>query len=142
VTDGSVRRGRTGLAGEVAHVLTAGAGGRATPFIEVFGTLGLRQLSSSAIDVDRLLAAGPADRTVIATAVAGVAAAVVALADPAEIVVGGAWGPALLPDIVAAVGTTPRPVPLRAPEVLAQPALAAARRDALTRLRTLIVDSR
>jgi predicted NBD/HSP70 family sugar kinase/DNA-binding transcriptional ArsR family regulator len=140
VSDGAVRRGRTGLAGEIAHVLTTGADGRATPFIEVFRTLGLRQPASSAIDVPALLAAPSEDRTLIAGAVAGVVAAIVALADPAEIVVGGGWGPALLPDIIAAVATTPRPVPLRAGRT-ADPSLTAARQDALDRLRTQIIDS-
>jgi predicted NBD/HSP70 family sugar kinase len=142
VSDGSVRRGHSGLAGEVAHLVTTGVDGRATPFIEVFGTLGLRRPSSSAIDVGRLLAAPPADRTAIARAVAGVVAAVVALADPSDVVLGGAWGPSLRPEITAAVAATPRPVPLRAPAVTDEPSLTAARRDALDRLRTLIVDSR
>jgi predicted NBD/HSP70 family sugar kinase len=141
VSDGSVQRGRSGLAGEIAHVLTTGVDGRATPFIEVFRALGLRQPFSSAIDVPHLLAASAKDRAVIAAAVAGVVAAIVALADPAEIVVGGAWGPALLLEIIAAVAGTPRPVPLRASKVT-DPSLTAARQDALDRLRTQIVDSR
>jgi predicted NBD/HSP70 family sugar kinase len=142
VSDGSVQRGRSGLAGEIAHVLTAGAGGRATPFIEVFRALGLRRPESSAIDVARLLAAPTADRLAIGTAVAGVVAAIVALADPAEIVLGGGWGPALLVEIIAAVAGTPRPLPVRAGAVTGEPSLAAARQDALDRLRALIVDSR
>jgi predicted NBD/HSP70 family sugar kinase len=141
VGDGSVQRGRTGLAGEIAHVLTTGVDGRATPFIEVFRALGFRQPFSSAIDVPHLLAASSKDRAVIAAAVAGVVAAIVALADPAEIVVGGAWGPALLLEIIAAVAGTPRPVPIRASKVT-DPSLTAARQDALDRLRTQIVDSR
>jgi len=141
VSDGSVQRGRFGLAGEIAHILTTGVDGRATPFIEVFGRLGLRRPDSSAIDVPRLVAARAADRAVIGKAVAGVVAAIVALTDPAEIVLGGAWGPALLLEIVAAVAGTPRPVPLRATEV-AEPSLTAARQDALDRLRALIADAR
>jgi predicted NBD/HSP70 family sugar kinase len=141
VSDGSVQRGRFGLAGEIAHILTTGVDGRATPFIEVFGRLGLRRPDSSAIDVPRLLAARADDRSVIGKAVAGVVAAIVALTDPAEVVLGGAWGPALLLEIVAAVAGTPRPVPLRATEV-AEPSLTAARQDALDRLRALIADAR
>jgi predicted NBD/HSP70 family sugar kinase len=142
VGDGSVRRGHAGLAGEIAHVITTGPGGRATPFIEVFGALGLRQTGSSAIDVPRLLVASVSDRSAIGEAVAGVVAAVVALADPSEIVLGGAWGPSLRPEITAAVAATPRPVPLRPRSVTDEPSLTAARADALDRLRALIVDSR
>ena len=142
VGDGSVRRGHAGLAGEIAHVITIGPGGRATPFIEVFGALGLRQPASSAIDVPRLLAAPVSDRSAIGEAVAGVVAAIVALADPSEIVLGGAWGPSLQPEINAAVAATPRPVALRSSSVTDEPSLTAARADALDRLRALIVDSR
>jgi predicted NBD/HSP70 family sugar kinase len=141
VGDGEVRRGHTGLAGEIAHVLTAGPDGRAAHFIEIFGDLGLRRPSSSAIDVDRLLTTGPAERAAIARAVAGVVAAVVALADPHEIVVGGAWGPSLLPEITAAVASTPRPVPLRPAALTGEPPLIGARRAALDRLRALITES-
>ncbi|MEV6851084.1 ROK family transcriptional regulator [Actinoplanes sp. NPDC051411] len=142
VSDGSVQRGRSGLAGEIAHILTVGRDGRATPFIEVFRALGLRRPDSSAIDVGRLLAAPVADRRAIGKAVAGVVAAIVALADPAEIVLGGAWGPALLVEIIAAVAGTPRPLPVRASAVTGESSLAAARQDALDRLRAQIVDSR
>ena len=142
VSDGAVQRGHSGLAGEIAHVLTAGVDGRATPFIEVFGALGLRRPGSSAIDLARLLTASRADRATIAQAVAGVVAAVVALADPSEVVLGGAWGPALRPEIADAVAATPRPVPVRDPAVTGEPSLTAARRDALARLRALIADSR
>src|ERR1700742_2223535 len=43
VSDGEVRRGHAGLAGEIAHLLTAGPDGRATSLIEVFRPLGLRR---------------------------------------------------------------------------------------------------
>lgn len=43
VSDGQVRRGHAGLAGEIAHLITIGPDGRATRFIEVFGDLGLRR---------------------------------------------------------------------------------------------------
>ena len=64
VSDGEVRRGHGGLAGEIAHLITAGPRGRAVPFIEVFGQLGLRHARTTAIDVDELLAAvtGPVPR--------------------------------------------------------------------------------
>ncbi|MGY1670814.1 ROK family protein [Geodermatophilus sp. SYSU D00710] len=40
VADGEVRRGWGGLAGEIAHVLTRGPGGRAVAFTDVFATRG------------------------------------------------------------------------------------------------------
>ena len=135
VSDGEVRRGAGGLAGEIAHLLTAGPGGGAIPFIELFGSLGLRRDGSTAIDVDRLLASDAATREAIATGVAGVVAAVVALADPHEVVVGGSWGPALIDDIEAAVTRLPRGVPVRSPASTAEPVLAGVRTAALERLR-------
>nr|BFE60846.1 hypothetical protein GCM10020063_053720 [Dactylosporangium thailandense] len=74
VGGGAVTRGRGGLAGEIAHLLTAGPGGRAVPFIEVFGAMGVRRPGSTAIDPDALLAAIAArasDRLLVARAVAG-----------------------------------------------------------------------
>src|ERR1700761_1231477 len=94
VSDGEVRRGHHGLAGEIAHLLTVGPAGQATSLIEVFGQLGLRQPGATAIDTPRLLAAvteapvteTPVTLAAIAQAVAGAIAAIVALADPAQIV--------------------------------------------------------
>jgi predicted NBD/HSP70 family sugar kinase len=57
VSDGEVRRGHAGLAGEIAHLLVAGPNGQATSLIDVFGQLGLRQPNATAIDTPRLLAA-------------------------------------------------------------------------------------
>jgi predicted NBD/HSP70 family sugar kinase len=71
VSDGQVRRGHGGLAGEVAHLMTVGPRGQAMPFIEVFSELGLRRAGSTAIDAERLLAA------------------VVALTDPGLTVIAG-----------------------------------------------------
>jgi predicted NBD/HSP70 family sugar kinase len=139
VSDGAVKRGRTGLAGEIAHLITAGPDGDAVRLIEVFGRLGLRRRGSTAIDIDRLLAAAADTREAIGRAVAGVVAAVVALTDPERVVIGGSWGPVLLGDIAAAVAVLPRPVPVRAAELTGEPALAGARADALDRLRSAIV---
>ncbi|MFG2040092.1 ROK family protein [Dactylosporangium sp. NPDC048998] len=136
VGDGEVTRGRTGLAGEIAHLLTAGPDGRAVPLIEVFGQLGLRLPGSTAIDAAAVPAAP--DRRAIGAAVAGVVAAIVALADPGRVVVGGTWGPSLLDAIGAAVAELPRAVPLQA-AAAKDPAQAGARRDALDRLRAAIV---
>src|SRR3954469_10524914 len=68
VNDGAVRRGHSGLAGEIAHLLTTGPGGRSIPFIEVFRELGLRRPDSTAIDIDRLLETDPAGRETIGVA--------------------------------------------------------------------------
>jgi predicted NBD/HSP70 family sugar kinase len=139
VGDGEVTRGRTGLAGEIAHLLTLGPDGRAVPFIEVFAALGVRLPGSTAIDTDALLAASAADRRTVGQAVAGVVAAIIALADPGRVVVGGTWGPALLDTVRAAVGELPRTVPLEPACLTDEPALTGARHDALTRLRTAII---
>jgi predicted NBD/HSP70 family sugar kinase len=138
VTDGGIRRGHTGLAGEVAHVLTVGPDGRAVRFIDLFGELGLRRAGSTAIDVGRLRAADAATRRVLGTAVAGVIDAIVALADPERVVVGGTWGPAVLDSVRAAVGRSPRPVAVEAATVTAAPVLDGVRAAALGRLRGLV----
>ncbi|WP_344649033.1 ROK family transcriptional regulator [Cryptosporangium japonicum] len=141
VSDGEVRRGANGLAGEVAHLLTTGPDGRAVRFIDVFEPLGLRRHDSTAIDVDRLLAAGADVHATLGEAVSGVLAALLALADPEHVIIGGPWGahPAVLDAITAAAAHEPRPVPVRAPTVLDEPSLAGARREALELLRTTIV---
>jgi predicted NBD/HSP70 family sugar kinase len=148
VSDGQVRRGHSGLAGEVAHLVTADPDGRAAPFIEVFGQLGLRQPGSTAIDVTRLIAAvsGPGPRAAairhaLGQAVGGVLAAIVALTDPQAVIIGGPWGshPAVLDTIVTAAGRLPRQVPVRGAGLDGQPSLAGARADALARLRSGII---
>ncbi|MET0417422.1 MAG: ROK family transcriptional regulator [Actinoplanes sp.] len=145
VSDGEIRRGASGLAGEIAHLLTVGPDGRAVRLIELFGELGLRQPGSTAIDVQRLLRiaeAGPAaTRDAVAAGVAGALAAIVALADPALIVVGGPWGthPRLLAAIRAAAAPLPRQAPIEAAAVVDRPALAGARLDAVARLRDAIL---
>jgi predicted NBD/HSP70 family sugar kinase len=148
VSDGEVRRGHAGLAGEIAHLLTAGPGGRAVSLIDVFGQLGLRQPGVTAIDPARLLAAtlGPepaarATRQTIAQAVAGAIAAVVALSDPAQVILGGPWGhhPELATAIAGAVAALPRPVPIRPATLTSTPSLIGARADALSRLQAAIV---
>jgi predicted NBD/HSP70 family sugar kinase len=148
VSDGEVRRGRAGLAGEVAHLITVGPQGHAVPLIEVFGELGLRQTGSTAIDVDRLLTAatGPqpqavATRQALGRAISGVLAAIVALADPELVIVGGSWGshPVILDSICAAAAGLPRRVSVRAAELTVEPSLTGARTDALHRLRSAII---
>ena len=132
ISDGEVRGGHSGLAGEIAHLVTAGPQGRAIRFIEVFGELGLRQAESTAIDTGRLLAtaAGPdpqatATRHALGQAISGVLAAVTALADPELIIVGGSWGshPVILDTISTATARLPRHAPVRAAELTAEPSL-------------------
>jgi predicted NBD/HSP70 family sugar kinase len=147
VSDGEVRRGHGGLAGEVSHLVTTGPDGRAIQFIEVFADLGLRQPGSTAIDVDRLLTAvtgadrqAAAARDALGRAIAGVVAAAIALTDPQLVVIGGPWGShsAVIDTVANAVSTLPRQVPIRAAEVTAEPSLTGARADALHRLRNTI----
>jgi predicted NBD/HSP70 family sugar kinase len=119
VSDGEVRRGFTGIAGEVAHLVTVGPGGRAMLLTEVFQELGLRQAGTTAIDV----------------------AALVALSDPEVVILGGAWGghPAVIDTVRARFRRSPRHVPIRPAAVTGEPALCGARRRALGDLRTAIV---
>jgi predicted NBD/HSP70 family sugar kinase len=148
VSDGEVSRGYAGLAGEVAHLVTTGPDGQATRLIEVFGELGLRRAGSTAIDAERLLrlAAGQDARAAglrraLGQAISGVLAAIVALADPGLVVVGGSWGrhPVVLEVISSAFARLPRHVPVRAAALTDQPSLAGARSDAVRRLRSAIV---
>jgi predicted NBD/HSP70 family sugar kinase len=147
VNDGVVRRGHTGLVGEIAHVLTIGPQGRAVPLTDVFDTLGLRRPRSTAIDVAAVRATvargDPHAQEVLAAlsrAICGVLAAVVSLADPELVVIGGTWGhdAAVLAAIAAEFERLPRHVPVRAARLTDQPALAGARNQALYELRTAI----
>ena len=148
VSDGEVRRGHGGLAGEIAHLVTVGPRGQATRLIDVFGDLGLRQPGSTAIDVGRLIGSvtGPDPGTAatlhaLGEAVGGVLAAIVALADPEFVVVGGPWGshPAILDAISAGVARLARSAPVRSAQVTTEPSLAGARADALRRLRSGVI---
>src|SRR4051812_14596841 len=136
VSDGEVRRGNAGLAGEIAHLMTVGPDGAAMRLTDVFAVLGLRRTGSTAIDVDALLA-GPHDD--IARAVSGVLSALVALTDPAVVLLGGPWGPALLDAIREEFRRAPRHVPIEAAAVEHEPALGAARQSALQQLRDAVV---
>jgi predicted NBD/HSP70 family sugar kinase len=142
VSDGEVRRGHAGLAGEIAHALTIGPGGEATRLTEVFAALGLRRPGSTAIDVPALLRAVDADpelRAALGRAVAGVLYAAVALADPAVVVVGGPWGRPMVPVIARELARAPRHVPVQAAAVDEEPALVGAREAALAHLRDAVV---
>ena len=113
LADGEVRRGHAGLAGEIAHVVTAGPGGVAMRLTDVFEALGLHRPGTTAIDVPALLGADAAVRDALARAVAGVLSAVVALADPAVVLVGGAWGRHVVPAVAREFADAPRSVPVQ-----------------------------
>ena len=87
------------------------------------------------------LDAPAATRQALGQAVSGVLAAIVALADPELIVIGGPWGaqPAVLDAIAAHFRRHPRHVPLRAAALTAEPSLAGARGHAVGALRAAIV---
>ena len=137
VSDGEVLRGHSGLAGEIAHVVTVGPGGQAMRLMEVFAALGLHRPGTTAIDV-AAVEAGDA----LARAVAGVLPAAVALADPAVIVLGGPWARAVLPGVRREFARAPRNVPVELAAVETEPALTGARDAALRQLRDAIVTDR
>jgi predicted NBD/HSP70 family sugar kinase len=146
VSDGDVRRGHAGLAGEIAHVVTAGPRGEAMRLMDVFAALGLHRPGSTAIDVPALLRAVEPEtatelRTALARAVGGVLSAAVALADPAVVLIGGPWGrhPRVLAAIAREFEEAPRHVPVAAAAVVDEPALTGARETALHQLRDAIV---
>lgn len=146
VSDGEVRRGHRGLSGEIAHLLTAGPDDRAMPVTQVFADLGLRRPGTTAIDDDRLLRVledQPATREHLARAIAGIVAALIALADPEVVVLGGSWGthPLLGEAVRAHVARLPRSVALRPAAVHDRPALTGARHRAVHQLRDTIVTS-
>lgn len=147
VSDGEVRRGHAGIAGEIAHVVTRGAKGRAVAFTEIFAELGLREPDSTAIDASALLRAVEGDdaralgvRTALADAISDVSGALIALADPQLLVVGGTWGPAptVLRAVSDALACMPRQVPVRAAVVTDEASLRGARHRALDELRSAI----
>jgi predicted NBD/HSP70 family sugar kinase len=147
VSDGEIRRGSNGLAGEIAHMLTVGPRGQAVRLIELFGELGLRQPGSTAIDVERLLSScadsapeAAATREALGHAVGGVLAAIVALTDPERVLIGGSWGPAVLDSIRPAISGMPRQPTIQAARLTGEPGLIGARADALKRLRASVVN--
>ena len=145
VSDGEVRRGHAGLAGEIAHLPTIGPGGVAMRLTEVFEALGLRRPGSTAIDVPALLRAVEVGTGAVADALAkaigGLLSAAVALADPAVVIVGGPWGrhPRVLAALAREFAQAPRHVPVEAAARDDEPALAGARETALQQLQEAIV---
>ena len=139
VTDGEVRRGHAGLAGEIAYVVTAGPDGAAMRLTDVFDALGLRRSGTAAIDVPALLQAVETDtevRETVGRAVAGALSGVVALTDPAVVLVGGPWGrhPTVLAAVAREFADAPLHVPVEAAVVTVEPSLTAARETALEQL--------
>ena len=151
VSDGEVRRGHRGLAGEIAHVVTRGPSGRAVPFTEVFAELDLRRPGSTAVDVDALSAVvqggdALAERTsgALADAVSGVLLAALAFSDPQLIVLGGPWAarlPVFLEALRLRIEAWPRTVPVTLASLLESPELVGARMQALEMLRSAIVET-
>jgi predicted NBD/HSP70 family sugar kinase len=148
VADGQVRRGHRGLAGEIAHLLVRGPQGRAVHFTEVFAELGLRQPQSTAIDVAALLQVVGGDgaqprrvRAVLAEATGGVLAALVALADPQLVVIGGSWGtcPAFVEALTEQLTRLPRRLPVRAAQATNEPSLSGARQQAVHDLQAAVL---
>lgn len=148
VSDGDVRRGAHGIAGEIAHLPTRGSeGGHAVCFTDVFAELHLRQPGSTAIDTNRLLNAlnvqsgkQASVRAVLAAAISDVLTALAALTDPSVIVIGGDWGPAILDSVRAKFDRQPRCVPLRLTALDGSASLIGARHHALSHLRSAILD--
>jgi predicted NBD/HSP70 family sugar kinase len=148
VSDGEVRRGNSGIAGEIAHVITAGPGGHALTFTDVFRELGLRHPGTAAIDMDaieRVLhehsARARRQRETIARGVCGVLAALLAITDPEVVVIGGPWGPhpSIMEAIVAEFERYPRSAVVRPALVTEEPSLAGARGQAVLDLQAHIV---
>ena len=149
VSDGQVRRGHRGLAGEISHLMTQGPDGRALALIDVFAVLGLRHSNSTAIDADAVRAAALAEgaradrvRSAIAQAVSGAIVASITLLDPSLVVIGGTWGveTALLGAFEACLSRSVRKVPVAAASI-SEPELAGARTFAIEQLRREIVKS-
>ena len=127
-----------GVAGEIAHVLTAGPGGAAMRLTDVFAALGLRRPGSTAIDVPALLrdaeraeaTAGPrGGRRALGRGGAG---------RPGRRAARRAVGPH--PRVLAPWRASSRRAPRHVPvEAATEPALTAARESALQRLRDAVV---
>jgi predicted NBD/HSP70 family sugar kinase len=150
ISDAEVRRGGSGIAGEIAHMITVGRDGAAVRFLDVFGELGLRHPQSTAIDVEALDKAiedadqGPGVLGALARAIGGVLSSVVALCDPELVVLGGPWGgrPEVVDAIRAAGVGLRRPVEVRAAVVTERAPLSGARTAAIRALGDSIVDYR
>jgi predicted NBD/HSP70 family sugar kinase len=151
ISDGEVRRGHGGIAGEIAHVITVGPDGTAMRFLDVFGAVRLRYPESTAINVGALEAAvgdatlgGTVVLGALARAIGGVLSSVVALCDPELAVLGGPWGgkQAVVEAVHAAAVGLRQPVEVRAAVVTEHAPLSGARTAAVRALGDSIVDYR
>jgi predicted NBD/HSP70 family sugar kinase len=115
---------------------------------EVFAQLKLRHDGSTAIDTSTLLRAVDGTsaraariRSTLAEAVCGVLGAIVALADPERIVIGGTWGsnPTILDAVTARFELQPRHAPTQPAQVAGDASLVAARHHACQELRNNIL---
>src|SRR4051794_30656370 len=140
VCDGEVLRGHAGVAGEIAHLLTARPGGLAVPPAQGLPAPGLRPPGSPAPPARALLHAVE-HRQVLARAICGVLSAAVALTDPAVILLGGPWAASVLEAVAHEFACSPRHVPVNAATVTDEPALTGARATALEQLRDTIVSA-
>lgn len=138
VDGGRVIAGDRGLAGEIAHLLTVGADGRAARLLDALEALGLMTPGTTSLDGGRVRAAlaGPTRAAVVA-ALAGALSSCVALLEPETVLLGGPWAdaPGLVDDVDAALSpgarfAAPHPVRVRLAQVPDAP-LAGARSRAV-----------
>ncbi len=150
VLNGTVVRGATGMAGELAHVRTVGPDGQSRTLVESFVAWGLMRPGSEAIDVARVRAIlsgdSDADRRTgeeIAAAVAGAVGSVVALLDPEGVLVGGPWGsaPGFLDRVVEHLDLSNRALVLRPTALTDAPYRDGVRIRAIARARQAVVDA-
>jgi predicted NBD/HSP70 family sugar kinase len=148
VSDGDVWRGHSGLAGEIAHLVTWGPNGQAMHLTDVFAELGLRKDGSTAIDGAGLLSSISAHDTgtdilsSLARAISGAMLAAIALADPEAIVMGGTWGrdARVVDALRAEFARAPRQVAVVSSTLESDPEFRGARDAGLERLRRLVIE--
>ena len=144
VTDGEILRGHTGLAGELAHIITVDPNGRSVTFTRLFDELDLRRPETTAVDVDRLtdLIDRNSNATIapLAAGITAVIAALIAIADPQLVMLGGPWGiqPRLLDAVRQRIAEHPRHVPITPATIIDNAPLAGARHHAHQQLRSRI----
>jgi len=98
MANGEVRHGGRGLAGELAHVLTQGPGGRAMTLVDSLDAWELLRPRSHAVDLiamERVLtgttAAERRRRESVMNAIAGALCSVTAVLNPQAVLIGGPW---------------------------------------------------
>lgn len=146
ISDGEVRRGHRGLAGEIAHVVTTGPRGRAMSFTDVFEVLKLRRPNSTAIDEKAVFQRISNRRHTavvrqLAAAVAGVVTTIHALVEPETVVFTGSWGrePRLLESVREQLAQAGVEIDMRVSALGEDADVIAARACAVDELRKAIV---